>query len=114
MDGSRSFSKELECPETDSLNAEVGENLGFGFIDGEQVVAGGAILGNACAVLGRVAAVVAAEAAGIVHVANMVGVCSPFDLHIGKHVLAVEGYQLIAGGLDLRSFAGQNFRMLSL
>ena len=29
------------------LNAEVGEDLGLGFVDGQQVVAGGAVLRDA-------------------------------------------------------------------
>src|SRR5271165_6028528 len=54
------------------LDAEVGEDLGLCFIDGQQVVAGGAVLGDALAVFGGVLTVVAAEAAGIAHVADVV------------------------------------------
>ena len=68
------------------LNAEVGEDLGLGFVHGQQVVAGGAILRDGLAVLCCVLAIVAAEAAGIAHVADVIGVRSPGDFHFGKHV----------------------------
>ncbi len=88
------------------MNAEVGEDLGFGFVNGQQVMAGGAVLGDAGSVFRGVVAVVAAEAAGIVHVADVVGMSSPGHLHVREHVLAVECDQFIAGRLDLLRLVG--------
>ena len=84
------------------LNAEVGKNLGLGFVDGKQVVAGGAVLSDAFSVLCHMVAVVAAEATRIAHVTNVVWVRSPCHLHIREHVLAVERDQFLARGLDQR------------
>ncbi len=82
------------------LNAEVGENFRFGFISGQQIVADGAVLRNGGTVLSRMAAVVAAEASRIFHVANVVGMCSPGDFHERKYILVIERYQLFAGLVD--------------
>src|SRR5208283_2982841 len=59
------------------LNAEVGKDFGFSFLDGEQVVADGTVLRNSVATLRGVVAVMATEASRIVHVANVVGMRSP-------------------------------------
>ena len=64
------------------------------------------------AVLGGVVAIVAAEAAGIAHVADVVGMRSPGDLHKRKDILAVEGDEFIAGRLDLGGLGGEHFRVL--
>jgi len=72
------------------LNAEIGEDFRFGFVDGQQVVAGGAVLRDAGSVFGGVIAVVAAEASWVVHVADVIGMSSPGHLHGGKDVLVVE------------------------
>ncbi len=57
------------------------------------------------AVLGSVVAVVAAEAARIAHVADVVGMRSPGHLHEGKHILAIESHQFLPGGLTWSAFA---------
>ena len=44
--------------------------------------------------LAHVVAIVAAEAARIAHVSDVVRMRSPRHLHVGKHILAVERYQL--------------------
>ena len=75
-------------------------------------MAGGAILGNAGAVLCRVPAVVTAEAAGITHVADMVGVRAPGHFHEREDVLAVNGRQFSAGSFDLGGFGGRDARIL--
>ena len=56
------------------------------------------------AVLRGVIAVVATEAAGIVHVADVVGMRSPGDFHEGKHILVVERDQFLACLVDQREF----------
>ena len=88
------------------------EHLGLGFIHSQQVVAGRAVLRNARAVFGRVVAIVAAEAARIAHVADVVGMRSPGHLHDGKDILAVDRHQFLAGGFDQSGLGGQHLGML--
>jgi len=87
---------------TGLLNSQIPQHLGLGLFHGKQVVAGRAVLRNAGAVFGRVAAVVAAEAAGIVHVADVVGMRPPGDFHVGEDILVVECSESFAGRLDQR------------
>jgi hypothetical protein len=44
------------------------ENLWIGFVDGQQIVAEAAVIAQCLPILRNVAAVVTAEAAGIIHV----------------------------------------------
>src|SRR5579863_7398301 len=78
------------------LDAQIAQHLGLGFVHRQQVVASRAVLRDAVAVLRRVVPVVAAEAPRVAHVPNVVWMRAPGDLHVGKHVLAVEGGQLLA------------------
>jgi hypothetical protein len=98
----------------DILNAEVGKHFGLGFFDGQQVVAGRAILRDAGAVFGRVVAVVAAEAAGILLVADVVGMRSPGDFHEREtHSGCRARYQFLSGMLHQRGFFGEDLGMLA-
>ena len=95
------------------LNAEVGKHFGLGFFYGQQVVAGGAILRDAGGVFGYVVAVVAAEAAGILLVADVVGMGSPGDFHEGEHILAVEKEEFLPGRLHQRRLSVKHIGMLA-
>jgi len=77
-------------------------------------VAGGAILGDAGAVFGCVAAVVAAEAAWIAHVADVIWMRSPGDFHVGEDILTVEGDEFRGRGLDLGAVGGEDAGVLGL
>ena len=94
------------------LNAQIGENFGFGFIDCQKVVADGAILRNGVAVFGGMAAVVAAETTRVFHVADVVGMRSPGDFHKRKNILVVERDEFLAGLIDQRGFLGEHGRIL--
>ena len=52
----------------------------------------------ACAALGGVVAVVAAEAAGEIRVADVVGIRAPGDVHLGEDVAVVDRQHLLGGG----------------
>ena len=65
------------------------------------------------AVFGHVVAVVAAEAAGILLVADVVGMGSPGDFHEGEHVLAVEEVEFLSGSLHQRRFLGEDLGILA-
>ena len=94
------------------MNAEIGEDLGLGFVPASRLWQAAQSWVIAAPSFGGVAAIVAAEAAGIAHVADVVGMRSPGDLHKGKDILAVEGDEFIARGLDLGGLGGEHFRML--
>ena len=76
-------------------------------------MAGRAILGDAGAVFGHVVAIVAAEAAGILLVADVVGMSSPGDFHVREHILAVQTVQFLSGIFHERGFFGEDFGMLA-
>src|SRR5450759_1777848 len=80
--------------------AQIGEDLWGGFIHGQQVVAGVAVLRDRLAVLGVVPAVVAAVAAGVVGVADVDRVGAPVDFHFGEDVAVPHGQHLFSGGGD--------------
>src|SRR6202043_2945042 len=48
-----------------------------------------------------VTVVVAAEAAGFVGMAEIIGVSPPSDLEVGKDVAAINGEKSLTGGLDI-------------
>src|ERR1700694_3361292 len=58
--------------------------------------------------------VVAAEAARIVGMAEIIGVNSPGDLEIGKDVVAINGEQRLAGRLDIGGAFACDGRIFSL
>lgn len=63
-------------------DTEIGENLGLGFVDCEQVVTCSAILRESLAFLRDVITIVATEASGIAHVPDVIRMGSPGDLHV--------------------------------
>src|ERR1039457_5886535 len=93
------------------LNAEVGENLGLGFVRCQQIMAGRAVLGDAGATPGHVLPLLAAEAARIAHVADMVGMRAPGHLHERKNVLTVEDRELLARRFHQRCLRCQHLGM---
>src|SRR5689334_2176965 len=71
-----------------------GGGLGAAFLLGEDGVADGAILADHLSVGAHVLAVVAAEAAGKVEVADIVGVSLPVNLHFREGRGAIDALQL--------------------
>ena len=65
-------------------------------------MAGVAVAGDGAAVGADVVAVVAAEAARKIHVAEVVGIRSPFHAHLGKDVAVVDGYYRSGGAFHGR------------
>src|SRR5579872_2899427 len=65
------------------LQLQIVQHRGMRLVGRENVVAEAAVIRKRLAVLRRVAAVMAAEAAGIGHMADVVGIGPPGDLHIG-------------------------------
>ena len=95
------------------LQLEVVEDAGLGFVDGQKVVAEAAVVAEGLAVLRGVAAVVAAEAAGVGHVSDVVGVRAPRDLHIRKDVAVVDGDEAGRGGIDFGALCVPDVGVLS-
>ena len=89
-----------QCTAKFLLNTEIGENLGLGFVDCQQVVAYGAILRKGLAFLGDVVTIVTAEASGIAHVPDVIGVSSPGDLHLRKTVGCEDGHEAFSCSFD--------------
>jgi hypothetical protein len=81
------------------LNAEITEDFRLCFVDGQQIVAGRAILGDRLAIFCGVIAIVAAEAARIAHVADVIRMGAPGNFHLREHVGGEDGHQSFAGGL---------------
>ena len=95
------------------LNAEIGEDLGLGLVDGKQVVADAqSWVIDLVPSFDDVVAIVAAEAAGIAHVADVIGMRSPGDLHVGKDVGGEDVDQPFAGSFDEIGICGQHLGML--
>ena len=67
---------------------------------GQNRMAGVAFLGDPLAGVADVLAVMAAEAAGRDPVADVVGVFVPADLHLGEEIGAVDGLDLLDGGVE--------------
>jgi len=77
----------------------------LGFFDGQQVVAGRAIVGNGgLSIAGGVVAIVATEAARVAHVADVVGMRPPSHLHLREHVMGENRHQPVAGRLISADF----------
>src|ERR1700677_4379163 len=87
------------------LGAEFAQQLGVGFVDGQQVVAGGAVVGDGLCVFGRVVSVMAAEATRRVIMADVVWVSTPRDLHLRGDVLRIYGGEGCSGLFDLAVLA---------
>ena len=79
-------SRRPSSPRKNLLNTEIGEDLRLGFVHGQQVVAGRAILCDGLAIFCGVFAIVAAETTGIAHVTDVIGMSTPRDLHFGEHI----------------------------
>ena len=88
------------------------QNFRRAFFHRNGVVARGAILGDSFLIGSRVTIVVAAEAAGIIRVTQIVRVSSPGDLQIGEHVAAVNCGQAAAGVVDVAQSLGEDIRIL--
>src|SRR6266545_698014 len=71
---------------------------------------GGATAGVGCLVL----AVMAAEAAEEIVVADVVGMSAPRDLHLGEDVAQIDGFHLLGRGLDDWTLALVGLRVLGL
>src|ERR1019366_5355013 len=100
-------------PGNSLLNAEIGKDLGLRFVYGEQVVAYGAILRDSLAIFRCMVAIMAAEAARIAHVSDVIGMRSPSHFHLGKHVGRKDSDQSIACGLYKLRFRRQHIRMFA-
>src|ERR1700722_766493 len=96
------------------LHTEVGQQFGIGFAADQQVMAERAIVAYAHISLAVVAAVVAAEAAGVVVVANVVRVGAPGHLHKREDIVVVYGGEGLCGLVDLCALAAPYCGVLRL
>src|SRR5271163_2750479 len=88
-------------PRTGLLKSKIRQLLWIGFIGGQQVMADGTVIVDAFAIFGVVAAIMTAEASGIVVVTKVVRMRAPCDLHRRKDILAIDSEKCLGGLIDL-------------
>src|SRR5690349_14055486 len=93
------------------LQSKIGKDLGIFLLYRQEVVAGGAIVGNGLSVGAGVRAVVAAEASGKIVVPQVVGVHAPVHFHFRENIAQINLGDVVGCLLHQGALSVENFRI---